>query len=103
MFIFPGVSLCARVTKATKITSKMFLEASKALSDLVTAEQPNKNKLLTDLANIRKVSAHVAKAVAIEARESGLGRLLSDEELERVIAKAQWEPHYYPYKLKEGG
>jgi hypothetical protein len=25
-------------------------------------------------------------------------QLLSDEELERVIRKAQWEPHYYPYK-----
>jgi hypothetical protein len=42
----------------------------------------------------------VAKAVAIEARESGLGRRLSDDELGRVIEKAQWEPHYYPYKPK---
>ena len=103
MFIFPGVGLGALVSKASKITTKMFLQASKALSEFVTDEQRAKNMLLPDLTNIRKVSAHVAKAVAIEARESGLGRILSDDELARVIEKAQWEPHYYPYKPKEGG
>jgi malate dehydrogenase (oxaloacetate-decarboxylating) len=59
--------------------------------------------LLPQLTDIRKVSLHVAKAVAVEARESGLGRRLSDDELGRVIEKAQWEPHYYHYKPKQGG
>ena len=43
--------------------------------------------------------------VAIEARESGLGRLLDDETYEQVIARAQWEPryaHYRPGKLPSG-
>jgi len=44
------------------------------------------------------VSRAVAKAVAIEARDSGLGRLLGDEEYERIIARAQWEPEYAPYR-----
>jgi len=101
MFIFPGVGLGALVSKATKITTKMFLGASKALSAFVTPEQLSKNMLLPQLTDIRKVSLHVAKAVAIEARESGLGRRLSDEEFSRVIEKAQWEPHYYPYRPKQ--
>ena len=102
MFIFPGIGLGALVSKSAKITTRMFLQASKALSRLVTEEQRGKNMLLPALTDIRDVSARVAKAVAIEARDSGLGRLLSDDEYERVIRKAQWEPHYYPFKPKNG-
>lgn len=100
MFIYPGMGLGALVSRAAKVTSKMFLSASKALSGLVTAEQRSRNMLLPNLNDIREVSAHIAKAVAIEARDSGIGRLLDDEEYERVIRKAQWEPHYYHYRPK---
>ncbi|HTP12022.1 MAG TPA: hypothetical protein VMM37_00255, partial [Bacteroidota bacterium] len=51
-----------------------------------------------DLKNIRDVSFHMALAVAIEARESGLGRLASNEEFEAIIRKAQWTPHYYAFR-----
>ncbi len=98
MFIFPGIGLGALVSRSTRITSSMFLKASKAVSALVTDEQRRHNKLLPDLSDIRNVSVAVAKAVAVEAREAGLGRLISDEELERLIRKAQWVPHYYPYR-----
>ena len=98
MFVFPGLGLGALVAKASKITSQMFLRASKALSAMVTLEQRNQNMLLPDLKDIRTVSLHIAKAVALEARDSGLGRLLTDEEYERVIKKAQWVPHYYPFR-----
>jgi len=103
MFIFPGLGLGALVSKTSKVTPRMFLVASKALSRLVTEEQRKHNMLLPDLKNIREVSLHVAKAVAIEAREIGLGRLLNDDELEVVIKKAQWEPRYYPFRPKPDG
>lgn len=103
MFVFPGVGLGALVSNATKITAKMFLAASRAISAFVTDEQCAKNMLLPDLDDIRNVSAAVAKAVAIEARESGLGRLLSDENYERIIRKAQWWPRYYPYRAATNG
>ncbi len=54
--------------------------------------------LLPDMEDIREVSAQVALAVAIEARESGLGRRLSDQELLTLIRRAQWQPHYVPYR-----
>jgi malate dehydrogenase (oxaloacetate-decarboxylating) len=98
MFIFPGMGLGALVSRSTRITSKMFLKASRALSTLVNGEARSQNRLLPDLQDIREVSVHVAKAVAIEARDSGLGRLLSDDELEQLIRKAQWEPRYYPFR-----
>jgi malate dehydrogenase (oxaloacetate-decarboxylating) len=102
MFIFPGVGLGALVSKSTKVTNKMFLKASQAISGLVTEDERKRGMLLPSLDDIRKVSLMVAKAVAIESRESGLGRLLSDDEMEAIIKKAQWEPHYYPFRPGKG-
>ena len=98
MYIFPGVGLGALVAKSSKVTPGMFLAASRAVSGLVTDAQRENGALLPDMKEIREVSFHVACAVAREARDAGLGRLLSDEEYAEVIRKAQWEPRYYPYR-----
>jgi malic enzyme len=103
MYIFPGVGLGALVCKTPKITREMFLAASKALSAMVTKEQRDKGLLLPDMTDIRKVSFEVAKAVAIEARDAGLGRFVSDDQLAQFIHKAQWDPHYYPFRYKQNG
>ena len=98
LYIFPGVGLGALVAKAPKVTHAMFMAGSKALSGLVTPAMGEQGHVLPLMSDIRAVSRAVAKAVAIEARESGLGRLMSDEQLEGVIARAQWEPRYAPYR-----
>lgn len=103
MFIFPGVGLGALVSTTPKVTNRMFLAASKALSNLVTEEQLSKGILLPDMKDIRFVSRRVAKAVAIEARDSSLGRLLDDEQYEKIITKAQWTPRYYPFRPGKTG
>jgi malate dehydrogenase (oxaloacetate-decarboxylating) len=98
MFIFPGVGLGALVVKAAKITDGMFLAASRAISELVTPEQEAMGLMLPEMEDIREVSYQVALAVAKEARDSGLGRLLDDEQLAKAVRKAQWEPHFAPYR-----
>ena len=98
MYIFPGVGLGALVSKATVVTDAMFHAASLALSGLVTKEQEAQGKLLPEIGDIRHVSAVVAKAVAIEARDSGLGRIVDDETYWKLIRKAQWDPQYTPYR-----
>jgi malate dehydrogenase (oxaloacetate-decarboxylating) len=98
LYMFPGVGLGALVSHASKVTDAMFLSASKALSRMVTPAQEAEGLLLPEMEDIRKVSATVAKAVAVEARDSGLGRLLDDATLERVVAKAQWDPQFSPYR-----
>jgi malate dehydrogenase (oxaloacetate-decarboxylating) len=90
MYVFPGVGLGALVANATKITDAMFLAASRAVSSMAP-----EGKLLPPLETIREVSAKVAQAVACEARDSGIGRLLTDDEYGRAIRRAQWEPRYY--------
>jgi malate dehydrogenase (oxaloacetate-decarboxylating) len=98
LFIFPGVGLGALVSKASKVTDGMFLAAARAISKMVTPGEEEQGLLLPDMEAIREVSARVATAVAIEARDAGLGRLLSDRELEGVVRKAQWQPQFSPYR-----
>jgi malate dehydrogenase (oxaloacetate-decarboxylating) len=103
LYVFPGVGLGALVAKASKVTAAMFMAASRALSGLVTPAQEGQGYLLPPMADIRGVSRTVAKAVAIEARDSGLGRLLDDDKYEEIIARAQWEPAYAPYRPGKAG
>jgi malate dehydrogenase (oxaloacetate-decarboxylating) len=98
MYIFPGVGLGALVSQASKVTDKMFLAASRALSGMVTADMRARGQLLPEAGVIREVAYRVALAVAREAREAGLGRMVSDAQLETIIGKAQWMPRYYPYR-----
>jgi malate dehydrogenase (oxaloacetate-decarboxylating) len=79
----------------------MLMAASRALSELVTPDLEALGLILPPMEDIRAVSARIALAVAKEARDSGLGRILDDQELERLIHKAQWDPHFVPYHAAE--
>jgi malic enzyme len=65
---------------------------------MVTANMRARGQLLPEAGVIREVAYRVALAVAREAREAGLGRMVSDAQLETIIGKAQWMPRYYPYR-----
>jgi len=98
LYIFPGVGLGALVAKASEVTDAMFMAASEALSDQLTKEELESKQLLPSLEKIRQLSAQVALAVAIEARDSGLGKDRSDEELFNEIQATMWEPKYLPLR-----
>ncbi len=98
LYIFPGVGLGALVSGTPKVTDEMFIAASKALSEMVTPEQHAARQLLPPIDNIRKVSEEIALAVAIEARDNGLGIIKNDDELRIMIQKAMWQPKYLPYR-----
>ncbi|MGB9701609.1 MAG: NAD-dependent malic enzyme [Candidatus Kapaibacteriota bacterium] len=101
MYIFPGVGLGALVAKAPFITYKMFLAASKRLSELVTDQELEQGKLLPEMDNIREISAQIAIAVAKEARDSGIGRIDTNDNIEKFVRKAQWDGKYKQYKFKK--
>ena len=98
LFIFPGMGLGALVARSQRVTPRMFVAASKALSAMVTPEQQESGLLLPEVKQVREASFQVARAVAIEARDSGLGRLLSDDELSQLVRGAQWDPRFYSYR-----
>lgn len=103
LYIFPGFGLGLLIAQASKATDAMFLAASKRLSSLVTREQESRGLLLPDMKDIRHVSREVARAVAVEARDRGLGCQLPEEEIALRIAAAQWDPRYYPYRPGKNG
>jgi malate dehydrogenase (oxaloacetate-decarboxylating) len=98
LYIFPGVGLGALISGTPKVTDRMFMAASEALSELVSEEELRIGKLLPPINKIRYVSAQVALAVAREAREAGLGMKGDDEKLMRMILNAMWEPKYLPLR-----
>ena len=98
LYVFPGMGLGAITGQASRITHRMFHAAACAISDMVTAEQQRDGLLLPPLTDIRAVSYRVALAVAMEARDEGLGMIASDEELGARIAASMWQPRYYPYR-----
>ncbi|MEW6338747.1 MAG: NAD-dependent malic enzyme [Acidobacteriota bacterium] len=98
LYIFPGIGLGALIARSAKVTDRMFVQASRALSAMVDSGQAERGLLLPPMTEIRDVAFQVALAVAREARESRLGRLLEDAELARLLRKAQWDPHVYAYR-----
>lgn len=98
LFIFPGVGLGALVSGTSKITSSMFMAASKAVSEMITPQALDRGEVLPAITDVRKVSAKVALAVAKVARDSGLGIRAEDDRLQTMITKAMWDPQYLPYR-----
>ena len=98
LYMFPGVGLGALVSRAARITDRMFVEGAKALAAMVTPQELAQGLLLPRMESIGEVAFTVARAVAIEARRAGLGRLLDDDGLAALIRRAQWTPRFYPYR-----
>lgn len=103
LYMFPGVGLGALVARASKVTDRMFIAAARALSAMVTPAEEQRGLLLPSMNEIREVAVRVALAVAKEARDSGVGRLLDDAELEALIRHAQWTPDFVPYRAGGSG
>jgi len=98
-YVFPGVGLATIAVSARRITDTMFIAASKAVAELSPANADCDSKLLPPLSDMRKVSLHVAIAVAKQARAEGLTENLSDAQIMEQIKATVWEPAYRPYSV----
>jgi malic enzyme len=96
VFIFPGVGLGALVAEAREVTDGMFAVAARGLADEVKASDLASGSLFPSTHEIRRVSARIAEAVVAEARDSGFGRAIPDEDIPEVVAAAMWNPAYLP-------
>src|SRR5262249_27064355 len=93
-FVFPGVGLGVLVAEARKVSDAMFAVAAEALAAQVTPARLAEGCLYPPVGSLRAVTARVAVAVARQARDEGIGRPGSDQELERAVADVMWEPVY---------
>ncbi|HYV40266.1 MAG TPA: NAD-dependent malic enzyme [Thermoanaerobaculia bacterium] len=96
VFIFPGVGLGTLLSEAKEVTDGMFAVAAQRLADEVMASDLASGSLFPSAHEIRRVSARIAGAVVAEARDSGVGRAIPDEEIPALVASAVWNPAYLP-------
>jgi malic enzyme len=97
-FCFPGIGLGAVVSEAHEVTDEMFLAAGDALAETVTDERLAVGAIFPNQSELRTVSRAVAIAVARCARDRGVGRHLSDDELEAAVDAMIWQPDYVGYE-----
>jgi malate dehydrogenase (oxaloacetate-decarboxylating) len=74
----------------------MFAAAARQLAASVTDADLAGGSLFPRVRDIRRVTAGIAAAVVREARDCGVGRSLSDDEIAAHVAGAMWEPAYLP-------
>ncbi|UCF67479.1 MAG: hypothetical protein JSV80_17200, partial [Acidobacteriota bacterium] len=84
-------------SEVREIPDPLFLLAARAVADSVDEELLRRGSIYPAVDDLRAVSRHVATAVMRGARDLGFGRLLDDEEIERVLDAAIWDPSYVEY------
>jgi malic enzyme len=94
VFVFPGVGLGAIVAQAREITDRMFLVAARTLSDMISTDRIRQGALYPPLADLRPISRAIAIAVAREARQTGVARMMIDSKIESAVDAAMWTPAY---------
>jgi malate dehydrogenase (oxaloacetate-decarboxylating) len=76
----------------------MIMAASKALAGLSPTLNDKDAPLLPPVADCRKVSVVVAKAVALAAMAGGIAATIDEVDLDERIHAYVWEPVYLPYE-----
>jgi malic enzyme len=98
VYVFPGIGLGAITAHAREVTDRMLLTAAHVLSGTVTPRRLAAGALYPPLGSLREVSRSIAIAVAREARDAGVGRLVSDSEIEASVQRQMWWPDYVSYR-----
>jgi malate dehydrogenase (oxaloacetate-decarboxylating) len=76
----------------------MILAAAKELARLVPTAKDKTANLLPSIADSRRLSRLIAKAVGLQAMRDGQAQIDDEESLKREIEVNIWEPVYVPYE-----
>jgi len=93
-YIFPGVGLGAIVARSTRVTDEMFMAAAVALASQVTQADLDMGSLYPPIGEIRRVSAHIATAVAEVAYQQGHAQAARPGDLRSYVESCMYEPKY---------
>ena len=97
-YVYPAIGLAAIAVRAKRISGGMFLAAARAIAGFSPAKHDPQANLLPPLVDIRKLSFHVAVAVAKQALAEGLAHPALNSDISRTIAAKMWGPVYAKYR-----
>ena len=92
-FIFPGVGLGALIARVGRVTDSMFLAAAKTLGEFTCSHDCN-GALYPSLNHLRAISRAIGFKVAQTARDEGIGRSYTDDQLNAELDRFIWYPDY---------
>lgn len=96
-YIFPGIGLGVVLSRARRVTQRMFAAAARTLAGLVTEQDLAQGRVYPALEKIREVSAHIAAATMRVAAEDRLaGETLPGDPI-AVARAAMFQPSYRSY------
>lgn len=93
-YIFPAMGLAVLAARVRRVTDEMFMVAGVALKEKSPKLKNVHATLLPPWTEIRSVTRHIARAVAVEAQQQGVAEATASEELERRIDQEMWRPEY---------
>ncbi len=94
VYVFPGVGLGAIVSESRHVTDGMFAAAATTLAGLDGVHEAGLGRLYPPLADIRDISRSIAFAVVRQASEEGVGKRMSDDEIEAALDREVWDLDY---------
>lgn len=93
-YVFPAIGLAVVAVKARRVTDGMFMAAALALRDVSPALSDRTAPLLPPLSEIRRMTCHIAMAVARAAQRDGVASMDGDSLVEARVAENMWNPVY---------
>lgn len=97
VFIFPGVGLGCILAEVREVNDAMFLSAARTLARFVSQTRLDEGAIYPDVADLRTLSRQIACNLVREARDAHLGRLIPDDQVERLVDDAMWYPRYQEF------
>ncbi len=98
VLVFPGLALGCILSEAREVSDDLLLTAARALSGCVDGTRLAAGAIYPGADRLREVSARIAAAVMLRARDLGLGRLVEDREADALVEDAMWSPDYPEYE-----
>ncbi len=93
-YIFPGIGLGVIASEARRVSEAMFLDAAQVLAELVDESDLQQGAVYPPLPDIRRISLHIAVAVARRATRQGLTSKPLPVDIEGHIKAMMYDPRY---------
>jgi malate dehydrogenase (oxaloacetate-decarboxylating)(NADP+) len=93
-YVFPAVGLAVYATRAKRVTNEMFIEAARAIADLVTDEQREKGMLFPPQSNVLETEVRTAERVAKVAFDRNLAQVERPKDINAWLRGMLYKPEY---------